>query len=359
MQGLSCGPVNGTVDGLNDGDLCMVYAPSANFEGVDNICVVVCDLSGACDTLAVELNVLPDNNPPQVLGTDKLPSDTIAKAVMIDVSNEICLDAIDIDGDQVMISGILNGPFNGTAGGLGDGDLCMEYTPGNGFSGIDTIQVVVCDDGMPIACDTTFILIVVGGNNSPIAVNDTVTVSKSTSINVLDNDFDIDGNIDETSVTITNLPVNGNVAVNADGTIIYTPADGFTGIDSLQYQVCDNFTVPLCATATVYITVTSLPSSEFLISNFVSPNGDGSNDVFIIRGIENYPDNEVIIFNRWGNKLYSQTGYDHNDPEKSWSGNSNKGFRLGSELPDGTYFYIIKLNDDEGREFSGFLELRK
>src|SRR3989344_5242128 len=72
-----------------------------------------------------------------------------------------------------------------------------------------------------------------------------------------------------------------------------------------------------------------------------SPNGDDVNDVFVIRGIENFPTNEIQIFNRWGTLVFEASPYQDN-----WDGTSNSGANVGGDvLPVGTYFYVIELGD--------------
>jgi gliding motility-associated-like protein/uncharacterized repeat protein (TIGR01451 family) len=82
-----------------------------------------------------------------------------------------------------------------------------------------------------------------------------------------------------------------------------------------------------------------------------SPNGDGVHDNFYIRGLTRLTA-DVLIYNRWGNLVYQQRNYQNN-----WNGHSNTGLRVNSELPDGTYYYIIKLNDN--RKFAGYLTLAR
>ena len=71
------------------------------------------------------------------------------------------------------------------------------------------------------------------------------------------------------------------------------------------------------------------------IHNALTPNGDGYNDTWVIEGIDNYPSNTVQVFDKWGDIVYEKTNY-NND----WDG-KGKG---GTLVPDGTYFYLIKLN---------------
>src|ERR1035437_7418148 len=81
--------------------------------------------------------------------------------------------------------------------------------------------------------------------------------------------------------------------------------------------------------------------TDFFIPEGFSPNGDGINDVFVIRGIFYFPDNTFEIFNRWGNKVFDATPYTN-----AWDGKSTMGVRVGGdELPVGTYFYILDLRD--------------
>jgi gliding motility-associated-like protein len=78
-------------------------------------------------------------------------------------------------------------------------------------------------------------------------------------------------------------------------------------------------------------------STDFFIPEGFSPNNDGINDLFVIRGIENYPNNSIQIFNRWGNLVYETNGY-----KNKWDGKSTMGITYGSEgLPVSTYFYLF------------------
>ncbi len=75
---------------------------------------------------------------------------------------------------------------------------------------------------------------------------------------------------------------------------------------------------------------------EIMVHDVITPNGDGINDTWIIEGIGNYPANCITIFDKWGDKVYEQSGY-----KNDWQGKGR-----GSELlPDGTYFYIVQLNE--------------
>ncbi len=74
-----------------------------------------------------------------------------------------------------------------------------------------------------------------------------------------------------------------------------------------------------------------------------SPNNDGTNDMFVITGLDEYPDHVLMIFNRWGHKIFESSPYENN-----WDGSVQKGTTVGNDLlPEGTYFYILDLGDDK------------
>ncbi len=72
---------------------------------------------------------------------------------------------------------------------------------------------------------------------------------------------------------------------------------------------------------------------KFRTVDVITPDGNGLNDQLYIDEIERYPDNELVIINRWGQEVFRKKGY-RND----WEGTN----KTGGALPAGTYFYIIK-----------------
>jgi gliding motility-associated-like protein len=76
---------------------------------------------------------------------------------------------------------------------------------------------------------------------------------------------------------------------------------------------------------------------DFFIPEGFSPNGDGTNDLFVIRGVDNYPHNKFEIYNRWGNKVFEASPY-----KSTWDGRAAFGVRMGGDkLPISTYFYLF------------------
>lgn len=88
--------------------------------------------------------------------------------------------------------------------------------------------------------------------------------------------------------------------------------------------------------------------TQIKIPELITPNGDGKNDTWRIEGIENFKKTKVMVFNRWGNKVYEMDQYDN-----SWSGKANRSVVVGdNKLSSGTYYYIVELDD---KLFKGYL----
>lgn len=87
-----------------------------------------------------------------------------------------------------------------------------------------------------------------------------------------------------------------------------------------------------CINSDTVIVSVIIVSTDIAVSTVFSPNNDGINDNWFIKNISIYPENEVTIFNIYGNEVFHKKGY-NND----WQGTYN-----GNSLPEGTYFYIVK-----------------
>lgn len=82
----------------------------------------------------------------------------------------------------------------------------------------------------------------------------------------------------------------------------------------------------------------TLRIDSMVFADFFSPNGDGSNDLFIIQGVELYPENTFTVFNRWGQVVYDASPYNN-----EWDGTNNQSGIIGErELSDGVFFFELK-----------------
>ncbi len=181
---------------------------------------------------------------------------------------------------------------------------------------------------------------------APIANDDydTVAYQETLKIDVLANDTDSEGDIDPTTLNISQSPINGSATVDfSDYSIIYTPDIGFTGNDVFEYSICDSS--GQCDNAHVYVMVNGF---KFFIPDAFSPNGDNINDYFEIEGINYYEGNSIEIINRWGKKVYEAKNYGIDSNPLFWNGKSNTGTSNGNEeLPTGIYFYVLDLGNGQ------------
>ena len=148
----------------------------------------------------------------------------------------------------------------------------------------------------------------------------------------------------ESQLTITKDPQYGRVIVNEDNTLEYEANEGYCNsevADYFSYKICNN---KGCDEVVVEVSVKCQPMK---VNSGFSPNNDGINDLLTIEGLEHYPNNELIIFNRWGAEIFKQVNY-----EEKWDGSYD-----GLPLPDGTYFYILK--DGIGGRQSGYIQINR
>jgi hypothetical protein len=264
-------PKNGVV--TVDADGSMVYCPTPYFHGQDTFTYCICDIGvpSLCDTALVIISVAPRNDAP-------IASNIHVSTLMNQpIGVNIRASTVDINGDGT-VCWYSNLPSHGswtpTANGVG------VFTPDLGYIGVDSFQYYVGDSSifLPKYLQTkaTVYLTVVDStgassiNHKPIANNDYIITkpTRAVAIDVKANDFDIDNGLIQNgvarsvlSVTIGGgvVPADGNVSVNPDGTIMFTPVGVFPRFitaDTFSYVICDVTPInpqPLCDTAMVVV----------------------------------------------------------------------------------------------------------
>lgn len=227
---------------------------------------------------------------------------------------------------------ILNGEIQSTAQVSGLGMYYLKVTDSWGCHSVDSVNV-----GLYIQ-----------------AINDTAQtkVNESVVIHVSDNDLP-QHTIDPSTIAIVSTPSHGKATVAANSSVVYAPDELYVGQDEFIYSICDY--LGNCDNANVLVLVNDLP---FFIPEAFSPNGDGLNDRFVIKGLEKYKRVEIEIFNRWGNIVYQSHNYGEGEGKDGyWNGMASDGLRIGSgPVPSGTYYFILKMNGQKNISGSLYLD---
>jgi gliding motility-associated-like protein len=134
------------------------------------------------------------------------------------------------------------------------------------------------------------------------------------------------------AATGNNLTYKWTPALYLDKDDILNPET--TPTDDITYTLTVTTDKGCTASTEIFIKVLKFPE----VPNSFTPNGDGVNDTWNVKHLESYPNATVHIFNRYGEKLFQTVNY-----LTPWDGTKN-----GSDLPFGTYYYII--NPQNGRK---------
>lgn len=218
--------------------------------------------------------------------------------------------------------------FSMSANSVSQFQYGYEYPSGGGYQGmrlsfgaqplVPTIISFTPTEGKPGTVVT-----IIGTNFDPVATNNIVNFQDGATANVTAS----------TTTTITAI-----VPPDAMSGTLSVTVSGFTAVSEQSFTVLHNDT----------------PPGDVVVFNAVSPNGDDKNEVFLLENIEVRSDtrkNSVVIFNRWGDVVFTVSDYDnHSRVFKGFSADGNK-------LPTGTYFYRIEM-PDANRTVTGFLELK-
>lgn len=206
------------------------YTPGADFNGTDSFTYSSVDPDGAADTATVSILVKAVNDAPTVANPiDDITVDEDAANQTIDLSNVFA----DIDSSDLTLSVSSSNPSL-VAATLAQQKLTLAF--GENQNGVANITVVASDGDLTVS--ETFHVTVKAVNDAPIAGDDVATTKFETSItiDVLDNDSDIDG--DSLTIALTTGPENG-IAEVVDNRVFFTPNEGFAGRDQLTYTVSD------------------------------------------------------------------------------------------------------------------------
>ncbi|WP_255902152.1 Calx-beta domain-containing protein [Paradesertivirga mongoliensis] len=358
-------PAKGEVKVNRDGTV--TYTPAPDDNGMHQFTYTVKDLTGLESNEAnVTVTVTPVSDPP-IAEDDSfyvLKNGTLRENVS---SNDA-----DPDGEAIRFK-VTAPPSNGTLVSFNETDGSFIYTPTEDFTGLDQFTYQVADAG-GLTDDAVVTLGV--QPKTKVKLSPTLVSVKEGEV------VKITAELSEPLLQDVNLTIEyrGDAEIEKD----YTLSGDFTSFlikagDTATTQELvlttvrdyvkegDEVAEVNIATATPSLFVEIESGSEVTITEllpadkpvgpdengdiapdpYTSPNGDGlGNESFVIQNITKYPDNEVVIFNRWGNEVFRVKGYDNK--EKAFTGVANAGLFVNKDsvLPDGVYYFIIHTKVD-------------
>ena len=378
-------PTDGTVLYNNGGtptdpsDDDFTYTPNNGFIGTDSFTYTLCDNIGNCSTATVTIVVnIPgvdiDNDDDGIVDSFEdlnLDGDGDPTTNPTDTDSDGIPDFLDIDSDNDGIPDNLEAqttaayipPSGNDAnnnglddayenGGLG---LLPVDTDGDGLP--DYVDDDSDNDGVPDFIE--------GHDTDANGLPDVTLIGSDKDNDGLDDGYEggtaIDRDVnDEMDDPYTDLPntdgdsesdyrdidddddgtVTAEEDVNGDGDFTNDDEDG----DGIPDYLEPNFN-----------------GDDIEVFNVITPNGDGIHDYLTISGLENYPNNTIKIYNRWGVQVFVTRAYD--TAGNVFDGTSQGRVTVDQEnrLPVGTYFYILEYQDSNGNmnSISGYIYLNR
>ena len=323
--------------------------------GLYTVTYTICATRGgdrACATSLVKVNVVS----PTATPTIEVNGETFTYTGNMVVGNVLTNDKLNNISNPLITSVTLTAPVPEigkpyvklTTGEV----MVLPGTPVGSYE----IPYNVCVPATTICGTATVVVIVPAATptptQEPIAADDEATTVRNTpvTIAVLANDTPYDA-----MPNVVTPPLNGTTDVKPDGSIEYTPNNNFIGDDSFVYELCNSD--GYCVSATVRITV----ENKLIVYNGISVDGNDRNRHFHIAGIENYPNNVVRIYNRWGILVFETEGYDNVRNVFSGISQARVTIEAGDKLPQGTYYYTIEYVDENNQKQTeaGWLYLKR
>ena len=245
---------------------------------------------------------------------------------------------------------------NGTA--IVNADGSISYTPKLGFIGKDTFYYTICDSVSPPNCSSAMVVVLVT-NEDNMDVQDDLVGGKGVLVgNTLSNDKFPVGSKPYVKPQDVIIPGKGRFVIDSFGNYRWTPEPGFYGNVQIVITTCDGKSPETCFTSTLHIAATN-KAVLLAIPNYISPNGDGLNDVWNLDDLlTRYPKAKVLIYNRWGNIVWRSTGpYGYSNSGKNvWYGQSEGS---SDSVSDGVYYYLLELEDEFQTSKTGFVQIMR
>ncbi|WP_425238050.1 Ig-like domain-containing protein [Ulvibacterium sp.] len=368
---------NGTPN--NPSDDSISYVPNAGFMGTDSFTYTLCDNSGNCDTATItvvvnpigvdldsdddgivdsfeDLNLDADNDPstdPTDSDGDGFPDyldiDSDNDGIPDNVEAQTTADYVAPSGADTNANGLDDAYENGSLGIFPvdtDGDLLPDYLDEDSDDDNVLDNIEAHDFDQNGVADVTLI----GSDKDNDGLDD--GYEGTTAI-----DLDVNDEIDDPFNDLPNTDGDDESDyrdTDDDGDALRTVEEDVNGDGNYANDDTDGDGTP------DYLEP-NREEDEVEVFNVLTPNGDGVHDVLQISGLENFPNNTIRIYNRWGVMVYTTNGYDMEGNFFDGTSQGRVTVDVDNKLPVGTYFYILDYEDDNGnqRSLSGYIYINR
>jgi len=369
---------NGTPGDPSDNDI--TYTPDFGFLGPDSFTYTVCDNLGNCNSASVTIMVNP-------LGSDlDIDDDGIVNSfedLNTDGDNDPSTNPTDTDGDGLPDYLDIDSDDDGIPDNV-EGQTTVGYVPpaltdsdANGLDdayenggSVGIIPVDTDGDGLPDYVDADS-----DNDNVPDNIeghdHDHDGIPEATFIGSdKDNDGLDDGYEGATAIDIDvndelddpfNLLPNTDNDSESDYRDVDDDDDGLMTLDEDANKDGNFSNDDTDSDGTPDYLEPNFTGDDIEVFNVITPNGDGIHDVLTINGLENYPNNTIKIYNRWGVLVYVTRAYNSAGNVFDGTSEGRVTVDVDNKLPVGTYFYILDYEDSQGemKSLSGYIYINR
>ncbi|WP_035090539.1 T9SS type B sorting domain-containing protein [Aquimarina macrocephali] len=347
-------------DGMTAGIVTFTIVDDALVEGTETATLTISNPSTGITlgTTTAQDVVITDN--------DSAPIPTVSLSVSANAGTEAAGTIITVTAtSSIAVVGAQTIDLATTGVGITASDFTLSNTTVTIPDGMTTgtVTFTIVDDALVEGTETATLTI----SNPSTGISLGTTTAQDVVIE--DNDDLVICTIEagEDQEIIQGQEVQLNATTSDNGTFVWTPSTGLTNTNIANPVANPNQTTTYTVlftsdlgcieedTVTVYVEAQEEDQTRYGFS----PDGDGINEYWEIYNIENYPDNKVSIYNRWGDIVFEVDGY--NNTSRVFRGIANRKRSLGGDkLPEGTYFFTIKIEGSHNlKKQTGFLVLKR
>jgi len=318
---------------------------SFNFSG--NVTNTVCNYSNG----GVDLSVTPSGNYSYAWSNGVSTQDLANvpaghyTVTISDLNQAGCQQTTSFDIVNNGLGPVLSGSVSSEICGNGDGSINLSVGTGSGNNTYNWSNGSSSEDidNLP------------SGTYTVSVTDNTTTCTASQSFTVTNTINNPQGYTESSPSKYATPTGTATVIITVAGGVLplnYQWSNGISGNDSSSIHNVQPgiYTCTVTNTNTgcssVFNVIVDVIRDDLITSNVFTPNNDGKNDVFKIEFIEEYENTQVLIYDRWGGKVFESSNYDNNF--NAWT---------GSNCSDGVYYYIINTTVGNKKQFNGSVTL--